>query len=64
MSAPSISQNSNPIPIVTEQEVAAASVSIVSAAASGDAYPVDPNMDKSLSDEELLKDAEESDNSV
>ncbi|KAK8830883.1 hypothetical protein WA577_003585, partial [Blastocystis sp. JDR] len=54
MSAPSISQNSNPIPIVTEQEVAAASVSI----------PVDPNMDKSLSDEELLKDAEESDNSV
>lgn len=36
MSAPSISQNSNPIPIVTEQEVAAASVSIVSAGASSD----------------------------
>lgn len=61
MNTPSVTEPSAPVPIISQAEAAVINVPMVSINEESHKQNTDEAIDKSLSDEELLKDVEDSD---
>lgn len=61
MNAPSIPESTVPVPILNQQEAASTVIPMVMMFPQDDLQPTDEEINKALSDEELLKDVDSDD---